>query len=87
MASNLGRFGNAGSTGFSESLTYRMYLYNGIDYVAAPFLSTPTGGSLSSDSMELTLTGSNRYYVNNTTSTDILAGYSTSTLGLTWKSK
>ena len=84
MADNYATFGNAGSTGFSESLTYRMYLYDGVDYVAIPFLSTPTGGSLSSDSMELTLTGSNRYYVNNTNDRNVLGGYSTSTLGLTW---
>lgn len=77
-------FGNAGSTGATESLTYRMYLYNGSSYVEMPFLSTPTGGSLSSDSMELTLTGANRYYVDAFTGTNILAGSSTSTFGLTW---
>lgn len=78
------RFGNAGSTGSTESLTYRMYLYNGIDYAPVEFLSTPFGGSLSSDGYELTLTGANRYYRNNSTGLDILAGSSTSLSGLTW---
>lgn len=78
------RFGNAGSTGGTESLTYRMYLYNGTDYAPVEFLSTPFGGSLSSDGYELTLTGANRYYKNNSTGTDILAGSSTSLSGITW---
>ena len=78
------RFGNAGSTGSTESLTYRMYLYNGIDYAPVEFLSTPFGGSLSSDGYELTLTGANRYYRNNSTGLDILAGSSTSLSGLSW---
>ena len=78
------RFGNAGSTGSTESLTYRMYLYNGTNYAAVEFLSTPFGGSLSSDGYELTLTGANRYYRNNSTGLDILAGSSTSLSGLTW---
>jgi len=38
------RFGNAGSTGGTESLTYRMYLYNGTDYAPVEFLSTPLVG-------------------------------------------
>ena len=78
------RFGNAGSTGGTESLTYRMYLYNGTDYAPVEFLSTPFGGSLSSDAYELTLTGANRYYKNNNTGTDILAGSSSSLSGLSW---
>lgn len=78
------RFGNAGSTGSTESLTYRMYVYNGSSYAEAAFLSTPFGGSLSSDSMELTLTGANRYYVNNSYGTDVLAGSSSELFGLTW---
>ena len=83
-SSHNARFGNAGSTGFSESLTYRMYVYNGSSYAEAAFLATPAGGSLSSDSMELTLTGSNRYYKNNSYGTDVLAGSSTELFGLTW---
>lgn len=78
------RFGNAGSTGGTESLTYRMYLFNGTDYAPVEFLSTPFGGSLSSDGYELTLTGANRYYRNNSTGLDILAGSSTSLSGLSW---
>lgn len=83
-SSHNARFGNAGSTGGTESLTYRMYVYNGSSYAEAAFLSTPFGGSLSSDSMELTLTGANRYYVNNSYGTDVLAGSSSELFGLTW---
>tara|TARA_A100000172_G_scaffold13506_1_gene7095 strand:+ start:468 stop:1814 length:1347 start_codon:yes stop_codon:yes gene_type:complete len=77
--------GNAGSTGASESMTYQMYLYNGTSYSSPlTFLSTPSGGSLNGDSTELTLTGSNKRYVNTTAGDDIMAGSSSSLSGLSW---
>ena len=77
--------GNAGSTGASESMTFQMYLYNGTSYSSPlTFLSTPSGGSLNGDSTELTLTGANKRYVNNTAGDDIMAGSSSSLSGLTW---
>ena len=77
--------GNAGSTGSSESMTYQMYLYNGSSYSSPlAFLSTPSGGSLNGDSTELTLTGSNKRYVNATTGDDLMAGSSTGLSGLSW---
>jgi len=77
--------GNAGSTGASESATYQMYLYNGTSYSSAlTFLSTPSGGSLNGDSTELTLTGANKRYVNNSLGDDVMAGSSTSLSGLSW---
>ena len=77
--------GNAGSTGSTESMTYKMYLYNGSSYSSAlTFLSTPSGGSLNGDSTELTLTGANKSYVNNTTGDDLMAGSSTGLSGLSW---
>tara|TARA_B100001093_G_scaffold488970_1_gene526687 strand:+ start:2344 stop:3681 length:1338 start_codon:yes stop_codon:yes gene_type:complete len=85
VASGNSRFGNAGSTGVSEALIYQMRFYNGTSY-SAPlvFLSTPSGGSLNGDSTQLTLTGGNKYYVNNTTGTDVLAGASDSLSGISW---
>ena len=57
-------FGNAGSTGASETATYQMYLYNGTSYSSPlTFLATPSGGSLNGDSTELTLTGANKRYL------------------------
>jgi len=79
------RFGCAGSTGSSESMTFMMRLYNGSSYSAPlTFLSTPAGGTLNGDSTELTLQGPNKYYVNNTSGTDVLAGASDSLSGLSW---
>lgn len=85
VGSGNSRFGNAGSTGASETITYQMRFWNGSTY-SAPlvFLSTPTGGSLNGDSTQLTCTGGNRYYVNNTSGTDIFAGASDSLSGITW---
>ena len=77
--------GTAGATGASESMTFQMYLYNGTSYSSPlTFLSTPSGGSLNGDSTELTLTGANKRYVNNTSGDDIMAGSSSSLSGLTW---
>ena len=77
--------GNAGSTGASESMTFQMYLYNGTSYSSPlTFLATPSGGSLNGDSTELTLTGGNKRYVNNTSGDDIMAGSSSSLSGLSW---
>jgi len=77
--------GTAGSTGASESITLQMYLFNGTSYSSAlTFLSTPSGGSLNGDSTELTLTGGNKRYVNNTSGDDIMAGSSTGLSGLSW---
>lgn len=79
------RFGNAGSTSSGETFTYMMRLYNGSSYTAPlAFLSTPSGGSLNGDSTELTLDGSNKYYVNNTSGTDIFAGANDSLSGVSW---
>ncbi len=77
--------GTAGSTGASESMTFQMYLYNGTSYSSPlAFLSTPSGGSLNGDSTELTLTGGNKRYVNNTLGDDVMAGSSTGLSGLSW---
>ena len=79
------RFGNAGSTSAGETFTYKMRFYNGSSYSSPlTFLSTPSGGSLNGDSTELTLDGSNKYYVNNTSGTDVLAGANDSLSGLSW---
>jgi len=85
VGSGNSRFGNAGSTSSGETFTYMMRFYNGSSYSAPlAFLSTPTGGSLNGDSTELTLDGSNRYYVNNTSGTDVLAGANNSLSGISW---
>ena len=77
-------FGNAGSTGASESATYQMYLYNGTSYSSPlTFLATPSGGSLNGDSTELTLTGPNKRYLGLST-LGTLAGSSTGLSGLSW---
>ena len=74
-------FGNFGSTGASESTTFKMYFHNGTDYSSAlPFLSTPSGGSLNGDSTELTLTGPNKRYLGLST-LGTLAGASDSIVG------
>ena len=85
VGSGNSRFGNAGSTSSGETFTYMMRFYNGSSYSAPlAFLSTPTGGSLNGDSTELTLDGTNRYYVNNTSGTDVLAGANNSLSGISW---
>ena len=85
VGSGNSRFGNAGSTSSGETFTYMMRLYNGTSFSSPlTFLSTPTGGSLNGDSTELTLDGSNRYYVNNTSGTDVFAGANDSLSGLSW---
>ena len=77
-------FGNFGSTGASESATFKMFLHNGTSYSSAlTFLSTPSGGSLNGDSTELTLTGPNKRYLGITT-LGVLGGSSTSLSGLTF---
>jgi|TARA_R110000822_G_scaffold26819_3_gene80490 hypothetical protein len=77
-------FGNFGSTGASESATFKMYFHNGTDYSAAlTFLSTPSGGSLNGDSTELTLTGGNKRYLGLST-LGILAGANDSLSGLSF---
>jgi hypothetical protein len=79
------RFGNAGSTSVGETFTYKMRFYNGSSYSSPlTFLSTPAGGTLNGDSTELTLDGTNRYYVNNTSGTDVLAGANDSLSGISW---
>jgi len=85
VGSGNSRFGNAGSTSSGETFTYMMRLYNGTSFSSPlTFLSTPTGGSLNGDSTELTLDGSNRYYVNNSSGTDVFAGANDSLSGLSW---
>ena len=84
VAFDTGNFGNAGSTASGDSITYSMYLYNGSSFVAMPFITIPPGGSLSSNSLELTLTGPNNRYVDRTSGDEVLAGSSASTHGLTW---
>ena len=77
-------FGNFGSTGGSESATFKMFLHNGTSYSSAlTFLSTPSGGSLNGDSTELTLTGPNKRYLGMST-LGVLGGSSTSLSGLSF---
>lgn len=79
------RIANAGSTGGTSSMTYQMYLYNGSAYSAPlAFKSTPSGGSLNGDSTELTLTGANKSYVNNSAGDDLMAGAADSLSGISW---
>jgi len=85
VGSGNSRFGNAGSTSSGETFTYMIRFHNGTSFSSPlTFLSTPTGGSLNGDSTELTLDGSNRYYVNNTSGTDVFAGANNSLSGLSW---
>ena len=80
-----GKFGAAGGMGASENHVWMMRFYNGSSYSAPlTFLSTPSGGTLNGDSTELTLQGSNKYYVNNVSGTDVMAGASDSLSGLSW---
>ena len=78
--------GTSGGTGASESITWQLYLYNGSSY-SSPLTFTHALGSgctLNGDSTELTTTGANKRYANNTSGDDVLAGSSTGLSGLSW---
>jgi len=82
----LANMGNAGSTGASESAIYKMYLYNGSTYAGVEFISPPNG-SLSGDSLELTLQGSNKRYKNGFSSAgtaETIGGAADDLHGLSW---
>jgi hypothetical protein len=82
----LANMGNAGSTGSTESAVYKMYLYDGSAYAGVEFISPPNG-SLSGDSLELTLQGGNKRYKNGFNSAgtaETIGGAADDLHGLSW---
>mgnify|MGYP003134316772 CR=1 FL=1 len=79
-------FGNFGSTGASESATFRVYLHNGTSYSSALTLDNSvaaTGVTFNGDNTEVTLTGGNKRYLGITT-LGVLAGANDSLSGLSF---
>ena len=79
-------FGNFGSTGASESATFKVYLHNGTSYSSALTLDNSVASStitFNSDNTEVTLTGPNTRYLGITT-LGVLAGANNSLSGLSF---